>query len=416
MATDKGNRVIFIVHRKELCEQISRTFLRCGVSGRLCTINMVQTLTRHIDVSQPPALILIDEAHHVLSNSYMRILEAYPNATVVGFSATPIRMNEGGLGTVFQALVEGVSTKWLIDNRYLAPYKYYGVTLADTSKLHTKNGDYDKAEVEMLMNRSFVFGSAVENWKKYAENCKTIIYSSSIACSKAVVEQFIKEGISAYHLDATTPQKERESVIQGFRNGDIRVLANIDLFGEGFDVPDCDCVILLRPTKSLSLFIQQSMRSFRSDGKLPEGRNKDKVALVLDHVGNFARFGLPDDDRVWTLEGRKKREKATVNVKQCKVCFSVAPANAKVCPHCGTEFEIVTRNTTDKNVEGVMLEEISKKPWNAYVECKTWEELRAFCKAKNYKFPWTVHKAIELGIKIPRKYEAYCYRMGYRKI
>lgn len=413
MATDKGNRVIFIVHRKELCEQITRTFVKCGVNLNLCSINMVQTLTRRIHKTPDPALIIVDEAHHILSKSYTNILEAFPRATVIGMSATPVRMNEGGLGKVFQALVEGVSTRWLIDNGYLADYKYYGVELADASKLHTKNGDFDKEEIELLMNRSFVFGSAVENWKKYANGKQTIVYCSSITCSRAVVEQFNKEGISAYHLDGTTPQKERERIVECFRNGEIQILSNVDLFGEGFDVPDCECVVLLRPTKSLSLHIQQSMRSMRSDCKNPDGTNRNKVAIILDHVGNFHRHGLPDDERTWTLTGRKKSEKVTVTVKQCKVCFSVAPANATHCPCCGTEFEKVTRQNNDKNVEGVLLQEIAKKPWDAYKECKTWEELEMFRKAKGHHFPWSMYKALELGIEIPKKYDGYRYKMGF---
>lgn len=153
----------------------------------------------------------------------------------------------------------------------------------------------------------------------------------------------------------------------------------------------------------------------RSDGKGPEGKNREKVAVILDHVNNYRLHGLPDDSREWSLEGRKKREKTKINVKQCKVCFSVAPANAKKCPCCGAEFEIVSRQTTDKNVEGVLLTEISKKPWYAYKECKTWEELRMFSKAKKYLFAWNVHTAVELGVKIPKEYKAYCRRLGYTK-
>ena len=137
MATEKGNDVMFIVHRKELCEQTIKTFKQQDVNFKHCSINMVQTLTRRTGKTNAPKIIIVDEAHHVLSKSYTNILDAYPDAIVVGVSATPIRMNEGGLGKVFQELVEGVSTKWLIENKYLAPYKYYGVTLADASKLHT---------------------------------------------------------------------------------------------------------------------------------------------------------------------------------------------------------------------------------------------------------------------------------------
>lgn len=415
MATDKGNRVIFMVHRRELCDQITRTFIKCGVDMSLCSINMVQTLTRRLNKTQEPAIIVVDECHHILSKSYTNILEAFPKAVVVGFTATPVRLNEGGLGKIFETLIEGVSTRWLIDNGYLADYKYYGVELADTSKLHTKNGDYDKAEVELLMNRNYIFGSAVENWKKFASGKQTIVYCSSITCSKAVTDEFRREGIQSYHLDGTTPQKEREKIVEGFRNGSIQLISNVDLFGEGFDVPDCEAVVLLRPTKSLSLHIQQSMRSMRSDGKGPEGRNRDKAAIILDHVGNFTRHGLPDDEREWTLEGKKKRDKQKISIKQCKICFAVAPSTAKVCPCCGAEFAVADpKQLQEKSVEGVMLREITHKPYEAYRECKSWDELEMFRKAKKYRFAWSIHKAIELKIAIPSKYHAYCYRLGLR--
>ena len=253
MATDRHNNVIFIVHRKELCQQIEKTFHDNGVNFDYCSINMVQTLTRRINKTAEPKLIIIDECHHLLSNSYTRILDAFPNATVIGLTATPIRMNEGGLGKVIEELIEGVSTKWLIENHYLSPYKYYGVTLADTSKLHTRNGDYDKREVEELMNQGYIFGNVVENWLKLSKDKKTIVYCSSINTSKATVEAFIKAGINAKHLDGTTPKTEREKAVSDFRKGVIKVLSNVDLFGEGLDIPSVETVCLCRPTKSLSL-------------------------------------------------------------------------------------------------------------------------------------------------------------------
>ena len=152
----------------------------------------------------------------------------------------------------------------------------------------------------------------------------------------------------------------------------------------------------------------------RSDGKLPDGRNKDKVAIILDHVGNFTRHGLPDDERTWSLEGRKKRDKTKVTVRQCKVCFAVAPATAKVCPCCGAELVEKKPTNNDKNVEGVTLMEIARKPYETYKSCETFDELEVFRKAKKFKFAWSIHKAIELKIPIPSKYYAFCYRMGYR--
>ena len=121
-ANAKGNRVIFIVHRKELCEQIRNTFIKNGVDMNLTSINMVQTLTRRLDKTLEPALIVVDECHHVLSKSYMNIIDYFPKSLVLGFTATPCRLDTSGL-TIFNDIVEGVSTRWLIDNRYMADYK-----------------------------------------------------------------------------------------------------------------------------------------------------------------------------------------------------------------------------------------------------------------------------------------------------
>lgn len=408
MATAKNNNVLFLVHRKELCQQITGTFTACGVDFKYCDVMMVQTASRRISRLTEPALIIVDEAHHILSNSYTRILERFPAAVVLGFTATPQRMNEGGLGAVFQQLIESVSTEWLIENHYLAPYKYYGVQLADASKLHTKQGDYDRQEVEDLMNRSAIFGSAVENWQKYASGKKTIIYCSSITTSKNIVKAFQSVGIPSAHLDGTTPKPERDRVVNDFRAGKILVLSNVDLFGEGFDVPDCEAVVLLRPTKSLTLHIQQSMRSMRADPN-----NPDKVAIILDHVGNYIRHGLPDDKREWSLAAKKKRKENKINVKQCPNCFAVLPTSARICKFCN--FDFTERDEEVKEswnfVDGVILGEISKQPYENYVNCKTWEEIDNFRKAKKYNFFWGIRKAIELDIPIPAKYKWQVYKL-----
>ena len=394
-ATQKKNEVLFIVHRKELCQQIENTFRTCGVDFTYCTVGMVQTLCRRVPKLKEPKLILVDECHHILSNSYRMIIDSFPQAVVVGFTATPVRMNAGGLGAVFESLVESVSTKWLIEHHYLAPYKYYGVELADTRHLHTKNGEFIPDEVERLMARSVIFGSTVENWKKFADGKKTIVYCSSINTSKATARAFQEAGIVAAHLDGTTGKAEREQTVEDFRSGKIKVLCNVDLFGEGFDVPDCEAVVLLRPTQSLTLHIQQSMRSMRY--------KPGKTAIILDHVGNYTRHGLPDEEREWSLKQKKKKKKSERYVKSCPNCFAVVPAGKTVCPHCGYEF-ITEEQKKPLVVEGVLLKEISARPYTDYKKCKTFEELELFRKAKKYKPFWTIYRAIEMDIPIPVKY------------
>lgn len=419
-ATARGNRVLFIVHRKELCQQITGTFAACGVDFNLCTVGMVQTICRRLAKTEPPKLILVDECHHILSQSYLSILQHFPSAVVLGFTATPQRMNEGGLGTVFEQLIESVSTEWLIENHYLAPYKYYGVQLADASKLHTRNGDYDKAEVEQLMNRSAIFGSAVENWLRLAKGKQTIVYCSSIATSEGTAAAFREHGINCMHLDGKTPQAARQAAVEGFRRGEITVLCNVDLFGEGFDVPDCECVVLMRPTKSLTLHIQQSMRSMRTSPG-----NPDKVALILDHVGNFTRHGLPDDVREWTLEAKAKKKKDELSVKQCPVCFAVVKSAVEECPFCKYVWEKEEREGPEV-IEDVILREVEQLPYNMHMECKTWEQLELFRRThkradgKMFKFAWSLHKAVQLEIPIPLCYRAVALRLlkpdEYRRV
>ncbi len=403
-ATARGNRVLFIVHRKELCQQIKDTFAACGVDFSLCTVGMVQTVCRRLAKTEEPKLILVDEAHHILSQSYLSILQHFPAAVVLGFTATPQRMNEGGLGAVFEQLIESVSTEWLIEHHYLAPYEYYGVQLADASRLHTKHGDYDKAEVEILMNNRAIFGDAVKNWLKLAKGKQTIVYCSSIATSEGTAAAFREQGINAMHLDGTTPQRARQAVVEGFRRGEITVLCNVDLFGEGFDVPDCECVVLLRPTKSLTLHIQQSMRSMRI-----APNNPDKVAIILDHVGNFTRHGLPDDIREWTLETKAKAKKSEPTIKQCPNCFAVVRSTAKECNICHYEFKAQEREEAEV-IEDVILQKVSRLPYSKYNTCKTWQQLELFrqthknANGKAYKFAWMLYKAAELGIAVPSRY------------
>lgn len=398
--TDKKNNILFLVHRKELCEQIEETFELCGVDFKYCQIGMVQTITRRLSKTPEPKIIITDETHHSLSNSYMRIYDYFPNAVKLGFTATPIRMNEGGLGKVYDSLVEGVSTKWLIDNGYLSPYKYYSVKLADTSGLHVKRGDFDNHELAALMEHKHIYGDTVQNYFKLAKDKKTIIYCASIKSSKATISEFKAAGISAAHVDGETAPAERKKIIQDFRDGKITVLSNVDLFGEGFDVPDCEAAILLRPTKSLTLFIQQSMRSMR----YKEG----KAAIIIDHVGNVFEHGFPDDQREWSLTTKKKKTQSTISVKQCEICFACMPSGLTVCPECGYEFpkqERTEREKIETELGEINKEMIMKaKPFNYYKKIRTFDDMVSFQKAKGYKFGFVLHKCIELGISIPSKY------------
>lgn len=403
-ATDKGNRVLFLVHRRELCDQITRTFTSCGVDMSLCDVSMVQTASRRLDSLPEYDLIITDECHHSLANTYRKIYDKY-DCIRLGFTATPCRLNQGGLGEVYEDLVTSVSTQWLIEHHYLAPYRYYSVKLADTSGLHTRAGEYNQDEVAALMQRDEIYGDTIKQWERLAKGKKTIVYCASVQASRETAEAFRNAGYTSYSLDGTSAAEERQSVMERFRNGDVTILCNADLFGEGLDVPDCECTVLLRPTQSLTLYIQQSMRSMRY---MP-----DKTATIIDHVGNCYLHGLPDDDRKWTLEPKAKQENM-VKIRECKMCFSVYPPDKDRCPYCGYKAEKEIHRKDKKTVEVDLVEmkrqDDIRNTRLSDAELHTWAEVVEFQKLHGYKFAWCVRYAVNHDIPVPGKY-AYMRRI-----
>lgn len=403
-ATNKHNNVLFLVHRKELCEQIYNTFSSYGVDMNLCSVSMVQTVSRHIGDILAPAIIITDEAHHSTANTYKKIYNAFPDALRLGFTATPCRLNQGGLGEVYDDLITSVSTRWLIDNHYLSPYKYYSVKLADTSGLHVKAGDYKADEVAELMQNKEIYGETVKQWERLAKNKKTIAYCASVEAAEETAEQFRQAGYTAAALNGNTPKELRAQIMQEFRDSKIMILTNCELFGEGLDVPDCECTVLLRPTQSLTLYIQQSMRSMRY---MP-----GKTAIIIDHVGNCYLHGLPDDDREWTLEPKHKQEN-TVKIRECPMCFAVYPPTLDKCPYCGyaavKEVQRKDKKTVEIDLVEVKRQEDIKNASYWDLNPQSWADVEEIRKARGYKIQWAIRYADMHDIPVPRKY-AYMRR------
>lgn len=392
--TAKGNRVQFLVHRQELCGQIYDTFSGYGVDMTLCDIGMVQTVCRRTDRMLPPSLIITDENHHCLAPSYRKIYDAFPNAYCVGVTATPVRLNGGGLGDVNDYLIIGPTVKELIEKNCLAPFEYFAPSVADLSGLMVRRtGDYDPKEIEAALNKPQIYGDVIGYYRKLADGCQAICYCATIDFSKAMAADFNAAGITAAHIDGDTPKAEREKIIAKFRSGEVKILCNVDLISEGFDVPDCAASILLRPTKSLTLYIQQSMRCMRY--------KPNKKAIIIDHVGNVHRFGLPDQDFEWTLNPvREKKTQKTdkdFKIRQCPKCFATH-AYAPVCPVCGFEYPITQREISE--TKEARLERITEtvRHYSKPAECKSHEELAAYGKMKGYKRGWVYYAAKELNL------------------
>lgn len=392
--TDREKPVLFLVHRAELKDQIQETLEKFEVDMRFVYLGMVQSVVRRLHLIKPPHLIVTDESHHGLANSYKKIYEHFKDVKRLHFTATPIRLNGDGLGEVNDILVEGETVRWLIDNHYLSPYKYYAPKLIDDYSLSIKQGEYTTSSIKASYSDKKIYGSVTAHYLKIAENTQAIIYCYSIEQSKEIASEFNRLNINAAHIDGTTSKTERAKIIRDFRDRKIKILTNVDLIGEGFNVPDCETVILMRPTQSLSLHIQQSMRSMRY--------KPGKTAIIIDHVGNVNRHGLPDTEHTWTLEkANKKRKKSenTVKIKTCTKCYQVYPFEMQVCPYCGHIEQKKERKDLEIEETAELAEVTSftltfKQPR----DCKSYKELDDLRKQRGYKPGWTYIQAKRLNL------------------
>lgn len=396
-AFSKGMRSFFIVHRKELIDQSSRAFKLEGLNhgiisagygrdhSQLVQIAGIGTLARRLHRYRQPSLIVWDECHHVAAKSWATVFRAYPNAYHIGLTATPERLDGQGLGTFFKRIVLGPTVSWLIQNGFLSKYKLYAPSHVNLENVQKRMGDYARDQLATAMDKPKITGSAVEHYKKYASGKRAIVFAVSIEHSKHIVEQFQREGFNAAHVDGETDSDTRSRAISDFATGNLQVLSNVELFGEGFDVPSMECAILLRPTQSLGLYLQQVGRSLRpSDQKA--------FAIILDHVGNCERFGLPDQEREWSLEGRdKSKGEYQVPVRICPVCFGTQNTGRESCTFCGALFPLKPREV--ETVAG-HLKEIDqaqlalKLKWKREQGLqKGFKELVALGQARGYKRP-----------------------------
>jgi superfamily II DNA or RNA helicase len=289
-------------------------------------------------------------------------------------------------------MVKGPSVEWLISNGFLSRYKLFVPSTVDMSNVKKTMGDFNKKQVRNIVDKPTITGSAIEEYKKLGGRKKTVVFAASIEHSKHIVEQFISSGINAVHLDGETETKLRDETMQSFKEGKIDVISNVDLFGEGFDCPTIEVAILLRPTASTALYLQQVGRALRpSPGK--------QWAYILDHVGNCQRHGLPDEFRDWSLEGhssKRTKSDSTVRVKICPKCFA-AQGPGTSCKYCGYFFPINTRLQDIKQEKGelqeVDLEKIKKSRKAEQSQAQTVNDLIVIAKNRGYNNPsaWAYH-------------------------
>lgn len=399
-AAAKGKRVTILSHRGEIIRQICASLDRFEVPHGVirpsrtpqlhhsCQVASVQTLVRRLKKVREPDILIIDEAHHATSATFSAIIKAYPKAVVIGTTATPQRLDGRGLGDVFDCLIEGPSVQYLIDNGFLArPIYYAPPSRVDTSKLHITAGDFNRHEIEALMDVPVITGDAVDHYNRICPGKPSIAFCTSIKHCESVAEQFRAVGYRWETIDGNMSEAMRIDRIAALGNGRLHGLCSADLIGEGVDVPVVVAALLLRPTASLALALQQIGRVLRpADGK--------PNAFIIDHVGNLFRHGLAEETREWTLDAatRRKRRAADPGMtnKQCKRCYAVH-APAPVCPQCGFVYAIQSRevDVVEGTLEQVTAAQVldRRQQWEV-AAANTREGLEAIAKARGHKPAW----------------------------
>lgn len=333
-------KVLIITHRKELVEQafnrlitdfhllagiISSNYI--GIQSSPIQVASIQTLIRREEHQKDVfSLVIIDESHHALASTYRQLWDFYPSSKFLGVTATPIRTNGEGFEDLFDKLIITASIKWFIKKRYLSDIRYFASHAPDVSNIKIRAGDYDETELSEIMQDNAVMADLVQSYIEFALDKKMIVFAVNRAHCTKIVEKFNSSGFPAKAIDTYTSTDNRRTIVDDFRNNQFKILCNVNIFTEGFDCPDVDAVQLARPTKSLTLFIQQVGRCMRPH------QNK-KYGIVLDNAGLWKEHGLPKMDRNWSLAGTDENicpsQKAIIGIREISTKENNEPQESK---------------------------------------------------------------------------------------
>lgn len=400
-----GKTVWFLVHRRELLDQVHQTFEDMNISLYSIHIAMVGTVSNNLDSLPKPDLIVFDECHHNSARTWRRIVDHHSQAHVIGLTATPSRLDGKPLGDIFNSMVDGLQTAELIEQGYLSDYRLI-VSEVSMTDLKKRAGEYIMRDAESQLNSRTIYGNVIQAFQEYASDKQAIYFCTTVNHSKQTAEEFNQAGIKAVHFDGRTSKKRRKQIIQDFRSGKTQVLTNVDLIGEGFDMPSCDCVGMLRPTASLTIYLQQVGRALRPA--------ENKTAIIIDHVGNVNRHGLPCDVREWSLNssvvtGRSRARDGSYATRLCQQCYTVYKPPETHCPNCGLEYE--TEQAEIEVMEEIKMIELKKQrlaelqawAWlpETLEQADSYADLAKIGKYRGYKPGWAWHQAKQRGYWYP---------------
>jgi DNA repair protein RadD len=353
-ATAQQRRVLVLGHTREIIKQTSLKLSGYQVEHGIIQADLVGDVDQSVQVASIqtlwsramrsdrmalPAtdLLVVDEAHHCPANTYRQIIKSYPNAVLIGLTATPCRGDGRGLGGIFDVIIECPQVPELIQQGFLVRTHVYAPIDPDLKGVKTRVGDYVASQLAERMDRDDLVGDIVSHWHKYGQRRKTVCFAVDVKHSIHVRDEFIKSGVIAEHVDGSTPKADRDAVLARLASGETELVTNCMVLTEGWDLPDVSCVILARPTKKLGLYRQMVGRVLRpAPGKFN--------ALVLDHSGAVFRHGFVEDRVEWTLDP-EKRATNPVHVErlvgtsgsrllECSQCAAMRIAG-EACQNCG---------------------------------------------------------------------------------
>jgi DNA repair protein RadD len=393
-ASIKGNRVLILVHRAELLDQASRSMpVPHGIiaAGRAMDLShtvqvaSVQTVARRLHLLPRDFfhLLVVDEAHHTTAGTWAKVIQHFHAAKLLGVTATPIRGDGRGLGEHYQAMVEGPTAQQLTEQGFLAAAKVLAPPGFDSAGLRKRMGDFDTKQAEQRVVGT-IMGDCLGHYRKHLPGQTAIAFCCSVAHAEAVADLFNSNGIAAASIDGTMDTSTRRQLLADLGTGRLSILTSCALIGEGVDVPSVGGCILLRPTASVGLHLQMIGRCLRPQ--------PGKTAVVLDHVGNTLRLGHHLEERDWTLDGLRKRDReAAPSVKVCPQCFATSPSTAQICRDCGHLFTPPERREL-KQVDGE-LQEIAVTKRREQGKAQSLQDLIALGHSRGYKnaVAWAKH-------------------------
>lgn len=378
-AVEKRRKCLFLAHARQLILQCSEKLTRYGVPHGVIMAGEepywsapVQVASRDTLLSRyeclggkrkkelPPAdVIVLDECHGSLTKGYTKILEQYPNAIVLGLTATPVRGDGRGLGDIYTHMVQAAKPSQLIGEGSLVPTRIIAPREPDLKGVRIRGGDYILPELAERMQKVVLVGDVFSTWEQHASDRQTVVFAAGVNHSIAMRDLFQSKGITAEHIDGTTSADDRREIFKGFETGDIQVLCSCGVLREGWDAPWCSCGILLQPTRKLGTYLQMA-------GRLQRPWPGKTDALLLDHAGAVHRHGFPDEDIDWVLEStvsvqerieEARKAKPEREAIVCPKCHAVRRGGSE-CPSCG--HVIQRRAKTQEHTAGE-LSEVSRE-------------------------------------------------------